>query len=214
MGRMKNNALRDLTEAKNLQRGDGKLQSEEDVAKQIKLQKQSANAMKALNKAHPAMIVLEKLMEKIEHVSGLIEPFQDFIDIFWGGLEAGLADTAVRLAEALFTSENVEVMTKLGEAAGKLIEIGLEPSIALLERLLPLLERVIPLLDLFLDGLDRFDAVISAIYNVDLSQISQIGENIVNLFKNAFSIDWFRFFEGLVDDFKDAFEEFIEELFG
>lgn len=73
-----------------------------------------------------AAVVL-KVFQSLKVLAPIIEPFQQFLNIFIMGIQEGLAESAQDLAEALFTKDNIELMRELGLLVADLMSLGLKP---------------------------------------------------------------------------------------
>jgi hypothetical protein len=174
-----------------------------DTDKMIKLRKEETKMFKAIKQAGPHMTALSTAMAV---VGPIIQPITDFFSIFGDVMEAGLAESVQRLQEALFTEENIEIISKLAEIAAELINTGLIPSLTILEKLLPYLKEIIPYLQAFTDGINVVQVGFQNFMNWLLNTVPAFFANLPKIIGDAL--------EDAFDSFKDVIEDIIEDIFG
>lgn len=155
---------------------------------------------KAISEASPHITALTAAMSVI---GPMIEPITDFFGIFGDVMQAGLAESVQKLQEALFTEENIAIISKLAEIAAKLINIGLVPSLSILERLLPLLEAITPGLTAAVDALDvaqtAFEGFFDWLFEDVPKFFGELPEMIMDAIEDAFE-GFGKWFENLIED--------------
>jgi len=173
--------------------------------KQLKESRKLFAGIKDAAKSVPQLMAIFSIMEKIGS-SSVVQIIGDFFNLFWDGLEKGLGDAAMQLAESLFTEENIERMMRLGEIVSKLIEKGLIPTIELLEKADPLLDPILNFLERLLDLGNQFPTVIQGL-NALIDNLDNIGQ----MFENAGS-SWIRTWRDAMDEWEDLWDDFADEL--
>ena len=114
-----------------------------DRTKDIESMTKMFKAMKSMSTMGTTGQIL-KILEKLNSAAPVMDLFTEFLDVFYGGLEAGLGEAVEKIAKALFTKDNVELMTELGEIFGEVMSLGFIPLLQTLKELRPILKAVLP----------------------------------------------------------------------
>jgi len=117
--------------------------AEQQQEKNVKFLKAQTQMFKAMTGAASASPQLMAIFEGFQIISPLLEPVTMFFEIASTAFQAGLGEAIQALTTALFTEENIEIMTKLGQMVGELVSKGLVPLTVIIEKLLPIILKLI-----------------------------------------------------------------------